>query len=684
MRSGVIASVLLAALLWAGAGAGVVTPVTTGSLHARGSDAEFVAGELIVQFRPGVAGAARRDALGTARIADSLGTPGLTLVRLAGEASVAEAAADLARDPRVVFAEPNYIRRFAQIPPDDALYGQLWGLNQASDFDIDAPEAWATTTGSDQVVVGVIDSGVAYDHPDLAGNMWSHPVTGAPGRDFLEEDDTPFDYNGHGTHVAGTIGAVGHNTIGVTGVNQDVAIMALRAGHNDLEDADIIQAINYACANGADVVNGSFGSPAKAPALATAIKSAPCSDTLFVFAAGNDAANLTKNTRAANAYPCEYHRAPPHGFSARNVVCVGASTRGDLLSGFSNRGSRSVHLAAPGGNTSSSGSQQILSTWPGYETVWGPDDMETAGTWGDQINVGNSVAPVWDHRAGPATSGTSALSDSPGQYVNNALTTIRNMTAIDLSGEAGCLIDYEARVATERGFDWFGIFAGTTTLTEDAEIAAWTGTTDGSFLPLTSDLGQFDGEPVVYVRFFLDSDASIRRDGAYVDDVLVKCIRAGGEGYEAIQGTSMASPHVAGAAALLLAAKPDLTVAKLKNAILKGVDRKAAFATRVSTGGRLNADKSIDVALDVTPPNTIISGRPPAATTSRRATFRFLSTEAGSTFQCRHMNAAWMSCSSPRLYTGLAPGLHRFRVRAIDRSLNFDPTPATDIWRIRR
>jgi subtilisin family serine protease len=684
VRFGVVACVLLGALLLAGPGSGAEKGASSVPLQARGADAQFVAGELIVQFRPGVPSAARRDALGSARVASALGAPGLTLVRLSEGASVRVAAAALARDPRVAFAEPNYIRQYVQIPPNDALYGQLWGLNQASDFDIDAPEAWATTTGSDQVVVGVIDSGVAYDHPDLAGNMWSHPVSGAPGRDFVEDDDTPLDYNGHGTHVAGTVGAVGNNMIGVTGVNQDVAIMALRAGHNELEDADILQAINYACANGADVVNGSFGGPDKAQALANAIKSVPCRNTLFVFAAGNNGVNLTNNTRATNAYPCEYHRAPPHGFSAPNVVCVGASTRGDLLSGFSNRGPKSVHLTAPGGNTTSTASQQILSTWPGYETVWGPDDMETAGTWDDQINLGNPLAPSWDHRAGPATSGTFALSDSPGQYVNNALTTIRNMSAIDLSGELGCLIDYEARVTTEPGFDWFGIFAGTTTLTEDAEIAAWTGTTEGLFFLLTSDLTQFDGEPAVYVRFFLDSDETIRRDGAYVDDVLVKCLQANTGGYEAIQGTSMASPHVAGVAALLLAADPALTVAKLKNAILKGVDKKAAFADRVSTGGRLNADKSIDVALDVTPPNTTINGRPPASTTSRRATFRFRSTEAGSRFQCRHMNGSWMSCTSPKLYTGLTLGLHTFRVRAIDRALNVDPTPAMDTWRIRR
>lgn len=178
MRFGVVASVLLGALLVAGPGSGAERGAATGPLQARGADAQFVAGELIVQFRSGVSSAARRDVLGSARVASALGAPGLTLVRLSEGASVRVAAAALARDPRVAFAEPNYIRRYAQIPPNDALYSQLWGLNQASDFDIDAPEAWATTTGSDQVVVGVIDSGVAYDHQDLAGNMWSQPCLG--------------------------------------------------------------------------------------------------------------------------------------------------------------------------------------------------------------------------------------------------------------------------------------------------------------------------------------------------------------------------------------------------------------------------------------------------------------------------------------------------------------------------
>ena len=143
-------------------------------------------------------------------------------------------------------------------------------------------------------------------------------------------------------------------------------------------------------------MNGSFGGPDKSLALANLLKSVPCRNTLFVFSAGNDGAVLTNNTAATNAYPCEYHRPAPHGFSVPNVVCVAASTKSDTLASFSNRGPAAVHLAAPGGNGSGTPSQEILSTWPAYHNVFGPDDIETAGTWGDQVNIGNPAAPLWD------------------------------------------------------------------------------------------------------------------------------------------------------------------------------------------------------------------------------------------------------------------------------------------------
>jgi serine protease len=144
------------------------------------------------------------------------------------------ALAELRRDPRVRFAEPDAVYRVDALP-NDPLFGQLWGLNNtgqtvkssmgAADADIDAPEAWSTTTGSSSVVVAVIDSGVDWHHPDLAGNIWTNPGESCPGCasdgidsdgngyiddvhgwDFVNDDNDPFDDHGHGTHVAGTIG----------------------------------------------------------------------------------------------------------------------------------------------------------------------------------------------------------------------------------------------------------------------------------------------------------------------------------------------------------------------------------------------------------------------------------------------------------------------------------------------
>jgi subtilisin family serine protease len=661
---------LLAALagLLACASAG---PASAQELERRAAERSFAAGEVVVQFRAGVSAAGRREALAArgARPADTLGAPGLTLVRLPAGASVQAAAARLDRDPRVAFAEPNYLYELSQVPPNDPLYPQLWGLAQ-----IDAPQAWSrgSTQGRPEVVVAVIDSGVAYDHPDLAGNVWSQV-----GRDFVDGDDEPLDHVGHGTHVAGTIGAVGNNGVGVTGVNQDVSLMALRVVGPDgrLPSSRVTSAINYACAHGADVVNGSFGGSGNSQAIANAITSAACRRTLFVFAAGNDGRNLDARTR--NVFPCEYHRPRPHGVGARNVVCVAATTEGDALAGFSNRGRSAVHLAAPGGGAG----PDILSTSPARETVWGPDGAETDGTWGDNHNIPAS-GPSWDRRRNIVRTGEWSLADSPaGNYANDRIATIRNMSPIDLEDRFGCLLRYHLRLETRAG-DWFGAFADVIPEARDYEIDAWTGSSNGAFVPVETGLAQFEGEPEVYVRWFLESDKSGRADGAYVDDVSVECVAPGEGDYRRGAGTSMASPHVAGVAALLLAEEPGLGPAKLKNAILGGVERKRSLRDQVSTGGRLNANRSLAIATDHVAPETTITKRPPARTTSSKAKLKFRSNESGASFSCKHMSRRWKACSSPKVYKGLAPGRHRFQVRAVDRNGNVDPTPAKDSWRV--
>ena len=207
------------------------------------------------------------------------------------------------------------------------------------------------TRGSASTVVAVVDSGVAWDHPDLAPNIWSNPdevagngvdddgngkVDDVRGWDFVDGDNNPWDYDDHGTHVAGTIAARGNNGVGVTGVAWQASIMPVRAldALGTGSNADIADAFTYAAANGARVVNASLGGAGRSQAMSDAITNNP--NTLFVVAAGNDGTDNDTTPR----YPCNY--------TAANLICVAATDNTDALASFSNYGASSVDLAAPG------------------------------------------------------------------------------------------------------------------------------------------------------------------------------------------------------------------------------------------------------------------------------------------------------------------------------------------------
>jgi len=294
--------------------------------------------------------------------------PGLYEVELGGT-SIVDALAWYQASPSVLYAQPDY-RVQVNVVANDWGYtgGYLWGLHNTGqnsgtvDADIDAPEAWDITTGSRSVIVAVIDSGVDYNHPDLASNIWTNTreIAGdgrdndgngyaddLHGFDFANGDGDPMDDNGHGTHVAGTIAAAGNNGVGMTGVSWGAQIMALKfldaAGSGYLSNA--VSALNYAVMMGAQISNNSWGGGPYEQVLHDAIQSAGAKGHLFVAAAGNE----NSNNNAVASYP--------GNFNLDNVISVAATDRNDRMASFSNWGATTVDLAAPG--------VMIASTTPG-------------------------------------------------------------------------------------------------------------------------------------------------------------------------------------------------------------------------------------------------------------------------------------------------------------------------------
>ncbi|MGE3263177.1 MAG: S8 family peptidase [Bacteriovoracia bacterium] len=265
----------------------------------------------------------------------------------------------------IEYIEPD-AKVFASFIPDDPKLSSQWAHAM-----IGSSAAWDISRGSASVVVAVLDSGVDYTHPDLAANMWKNPgeiagngidddgdgfVDDLYGWNFVSNNNSPMADDGsfHGTHVAGTVGAVGDNGIGISGHSPKVKLMALKflgsegAGYT----SDAIKGVNYAVDHGAKIINNSWGGSSKSQALSAAIDHARAAGVLFVVAAGNEGQNNDK----VDAYPTNYPQ--------DNLVRVAASNSSDKLVSWSNYGAKKVDLAAPGVNiysTKNGNSYQNLS-----------------------------------------------------------------------------------------------------------------------------------------------------------------------------------------------------------------------------------------------------------------------------------------------------------------------------------
>ncbi len=354
--------------------------VTVQSVLAAAEKGRYREGELLVKFKSGVAvktAASLHHTMGAAVERRFAAIPNLERVKLAAGMPVKDAIVRYMQDPSVEYAEPNYLRYPKNTVPNDLYFNpQQWALNNTGTFaggtagaDIKMPQAWDFARGSRDIIVAVIDSGVDLNHPDLVNNIWRNTgeancadgidndqngfVDDCVGWNFADGNNDPMDNLGHGTHVAGIIGATGNNGMGISGVMWNTSIMPLKFITDFGPDvcgpgadfcgsvADEVAAIQYAVNNGAKVINASFGANGFSQTEFDAINAANSAGVLFIAAAGNGTLDsLGDNNDLTPSYPASYN--------LPNIISVAATDQNDRRATFSNFGPNTVHVAAPG------------------------------------------------------------------------------------------------------------------------------------------------------------------------------------------------------------------------------------------------------------------------------------------------------------------------------------------------
>lgn len=347
---------------------------------------EVVPGEFIVKLKEGYSTESFEKSTYSAHLSafvkSTLPDYNIVVVKRPAVELLSFATKTLAENPLVEYVEPNYYYRISKTP-NDPMYSQLWGLKNigqqdserrtgVAGVDIGAEQAWDITTGSSDVVVAVIDTGVNYDARDLKPNMWTN-IPEATGKAGVDDDGNgiiddihgaafvggkvsgnPMDDHGHGSHCSGTIGAAGNDGFGVAGVAWNVKIMGVKFldanGGGSLEDA--LKSIDYATKMGAKILSNSWGGGGASQALMEAIQRSDAAGTLFVAAAGNE----SNNNDANPTYPATYN--------VPNVLSVAAMDNRGQIASFSNYGKQKVHVGAPGVNILST-TQTGYASWSG-------------------------------------------------------------------------------------------------------------------------------------------------------------------------------------------------------------------------------------------------------------------------------------------------------------------------------
>ncbi len=510
--------------------------------------------------------------------------------------SVDDAIKRLQSNPEVQLAQPDFIYRTSAVP-NDTQYGKLWGLKNTAQTltrehysqslystanpgtvgkDIGAEAAWDKITDCSNVVVAVIDTGVKLDHDDLKDNLWSN-MANQNGYDFINNDTNPSDDNGHGTHVAGTIGARGNNAIGATGVCWRVKIMAIKvlAANGVGSTEKIVQGVNYAVANGAHIINMSLGGGGYDTTFVTALNAAATAGVLVVVAAGND--GLSNNSYPT--YPCNYPNA--------NLICVGAVDQNFNMASFSNFSTTHVDIGAPGTN--------ILST--------------ATNSWTTPTTL--SMDPgAWVLTPGYAFDGSSYL-QNPIDWDGLTKTYEPNSaelayTAFDSTNAKGAVLEIKLQGEVDVNGDLFRIFdragAGDPTAAGGLNTTSFSGNTRGNVITEYIDLTACNNVATCTLGFKMESNATVEKSGFQIQSLIIDPRVISTQGHDTYNGTSMATPHVAGLAALVKAYNPAFNATDLKNAVLNTGTKVPALTSRFGKGSVINAPNALKY---IDPPTSV-------------------------------------------------------------------------------
>lgn len=525
-----------------------------------------------------------------------------------------QALSQLQADPRVAAAEPDYVVYANATFPNDPSLSQSWAVRNNSQEirsiafktspysvnstgrgkDFGLPEAWDTRTDCSSQIVAVIDSGTLLTHEDLVDNLWSHPTTSAKGHDYANGDTDPTDDNGHGTHVAGIIAARGNNSIGLAGVCWQAKIMSLKALAADGSGltSSVVNSIGYARVNGAKVINMSLGGSTFSQSMFDALTLAANAGISIVVAAGNSAAN----TSTSATYPCNYE--------VTGLICVGAVDQDFAIASFSNYSTTHVDVGAPGTNIVAPYFQKwtvvnmSVANWTDTSATvggWagafykGLPILALPGTWNGSTNTyANNISndSIWQG----FNSLSSIFSGTPSEAYITARMSYATQASVDKINWSVATGTQDPYSTTYVGLELSGTSSGTSTLVA---------------LPLIGDDAADDyGVNCLNLAcsagFNFVSDASTVSTGAAVFEIKLDGLMASTQGYEILNGTSMASPQVAGLVALLRAQNPNFSLAEIKDAVLSTGVSVSSLSTKFVTSRVAHAGAAMSYVPKVT------------------------------------------------------------------------------------